>query len=198
MKSSFCFALWMLAVGSLAARAQAVAPGAAASPRVPAEYGKLPLSFEANRGQVDSRVRFLSRGQGYSLFLTDSGAVLSLTKREAGRSVNPTLRKSAKDGAPSLGTRDQGLGTRNQKLGPGDEELGTRDEGLGTRNQKLATGNQKLGTEDAGLGAGNQELGAGTDVVRMELAGALRGVRVTGDEQLPGIANYFIGNDPAK
>lgn len=39
-------------------------------------YGKLPLSFEANRGQVNDRVKFLSRGNGYSLFLTSTEAVL--------------------------------------------------------------------------------------------------------------------------
>ena len=39
---------------------------------------------------------------------------------------------------------------------------------------------------------------AKTDVVRMELAGASDGLRVSGAEQLPGRANYFIGNDPAK
>ena len=39
---------------------------------------------------------------------------------------------------------------------------------------------------------------AKTDVVRMELAGANPGLRVSGAEQLPGTANYFIGNDPAK
>jgi len=33
-------------------------------------YGKLPLSFEANMGQTSSQVKFLSRGQGYTLFLT--------------------------------------------------------------------------------------------------------------------------------
>jgi YVTN family beta-propeller protein len=33
-------------------------------------YGKLPLSFEANQGQVDGKVSFLSRGSGYTLFLT--------------------------------------------------------------------------------------------------------------------------------
>ena len=38
------------------------------------EYGKLPLSFEANYGQTDERVKFLSRGSGYSLFLTGSWA----------------------------------------------------------------------------------------------------------------------------
>jgi hypothetical protein len=32
---------------------------AAASPKV--DYGKLPLTFEANQGQADSTVKFLSR-----------------------------------------------------------------------------------------------------------------------------------------
>src|ERR1700760_3927876 len=33
-------------------------------------YGKLPLQFEANRGQTDERVRFIARGAGYNIFLT--------------------------------------------------------------------------------------------------------------------------------
>jgi uncharacterized repeat protein (TIGR01451 family) len=37
-----------------------------------------PMSFEVNAGQTDSRVKFLSRGSGYTLFLTPSEAVLSL------------------------------------------------------------------------------------------------------------------------
>ena len=41
-------------------------------------YGKLPLNFEANNGQTDSRVKFLARGAGYSLFLTATEAVLNL------------------------------------------------------------------------------------------------------------------------
>ena len=53
---------------------------AKASARLVANYGKLPLSFEANQGQTDAQVRFLSRGQGYSLFLTDREAVLALRK----------------------------------------------------------------------------------------------------------------------
>ncbi len=92
-----------------------------------ASYGKRPLSFEANRGQSDPQVKFLSRGHGYSLFLTDSAAVLALSKPEPGK-------------------------------------------------------------------AG----GANTDVVRMEFAGANHGLRVDGREQLPGNANYFLGNDPAQ
>jgi|GEM_PF-749227 len=49
------------------------------------EYGKLPLSFVANDGQTDSRVKFISRGGGYSLFLTSTEAVLALSKPQAGK-----------------------------------------------------------------------------------------------------------------
>jgi hypothetical protein len=51
---------------------------AASKATVAADYGKLPLVFEANQGQTDASVKFLSRGPGYSLFLTESEAVLSL------------------------------------------------------------------------------------------------------------------------
>lgn len=44
-----------------------------------AAFGNLPLSFEANQGQTaDPRVKFLSRGSGYSLHLTPTEAVLTL------------------------------------------------------------------------------------------------------------------------
>src|ERR1039458_7828607 len=46
--------------------------------RIVEAYGKLPLSFEANQGQADAQVKFLSRGNGYSLFLTSNEAVLTL------------------------------------------------------------------------------------------------------------------------
>ncbi len=39
-------------------------------------YGELPPSFEVNQGQADSQARFLSRGRGYTLFLTGDAAVL--------------------------------------------------------------------------------------------------------------------------
>lgn len=46
--------------------------------RAPEAYGQVPLTFEANVGQTDPRVAFLSRGVGYALFLTPGEAVLSL------------------------------------------------------------------------------------------------------------------------
>ena len=56
------------------------AVSAPARQSIEATYGMLPLSFEANHGQTDSRVDFISRGNGYSLFLTSGEAVLALRK----------------------------------------------------------------------------------------------------------------------
>ena len=49
-----------------------------ASEKAARSYGNLPLSFEVNRGQTDSRVKFLSRGTGYNLYLTAKEAVMEL------------------------------------------------------------------------------------------------------------------------
>jgi len=48
-----------------------------------AAYAKLPLSFERNEGQTDPRVEYLSRGRGYSFFLTPTEAVWSLQRGTA-------------------------------------------------------------------------------------------------------------------
>lgn len=42
-----------------------------------AAYGTLPLSFEANSGQTDSSIKFLSHGKGYTLYLTATDPVLA-------------------------------------------------------------------------------------------------------------------------
>jgi hypothetical protein len=44
--------------------------------RVAEGYGKLPLQFEENAGQTDARVRFISRGANFTLFLTPADAVM--------------------------------------------------------------------------------------------------------------------------
>lgn len=51
-------------------------------------YAKLPLSFEENKGQTDARVKYMAHGNGYSLFLTSTEAVLSLNN--AGAKINET------------------------------------------------------------------------------------------------------------
>ena len=61
-------------------------PTAAPAPdkaRLAEQFARLPLSFEINKGQVDQRVKFLSHGPGYDLFLTSNEAVLKVRKARA-------------------------------------------------------------------------------------------------------------------
>src|SRR5438045_2863516 len=60
-------------------------PRADALTKIGEVYGKLPLSFEANQGQTDSHVKFLTRGAGYGLFLTSAEAVLRGRHGDAGK-----------------------------------------------------------------------------------------------------------------
>jgi beta-propeller repeat-containing protein len=114
--------------------AWALAPPAAAAAdtavkaRLQEAYVTLPLSFEANQGQTDPRVQFLSRGPGYTFFLTPTVTVLALRQP-----------------APQ---------------------------------------------------AAAQEAKAYQSVLRMQLVGATPASSVRGLEELPGKANYFLGNDP--
>jgi hypothetical protein len=116
-------------------------PAPKIKPRLVAGYGKLPVSFEANQGQADARVKFLARGRGYGLFLTSNEAVLGLQKSSAR-------------------IQDSGFTVQGS-----------------IRKPKSKIQNQFL---------------------RLRLEGARPDGGVIGREELPGKANYFIGNDPTK
>ncbi len=45
-------------------------------------YGKLPLYFIKNHGQVDERVRYYEKGSGQSMFFTQNGVYISLSRKE--------------------------------------------------------------------------------------------------------------------
>ncbi len=70
--------------------------GFGATPPKPAS---VPLSFEVNRGQTDPAVKFLSRGDGYALFLTADSAVFRLRTR--GRTSSPAVVRMKLAGANS-------------------------------------------------------------------------------------------------
>ncbi len=105
--------------------------------RINSNYGKTPLSFEANLGQTNSQVKFLSRGRGYTLFLSSNEVVMSFIRHQ------PTP-------------------TQN---------------GLDIIVERTKTE---------------------TTVMRMKLVGANSSPEVQGMGELPGKANYFIGNDPSR
>src|ERR1700709_2572515 len=60
----------------------------AQSPTISRHYGSLPLAFEVNRGQTDPATRFVARGDGYSVLIQNSKAVLSLRNSGACEKAN--------------------------------------------------------------------------------------------------------------
>jgi hypothetical protein len=118
----------------------AVPVASATDTRVSETYGKLPLQFEANRGQTHKDVRFLSRGPGYGLYLTAGEAVLVLSK-------------------PNVDARRDALRTQVRPDTPAQEK---------------------------------------SVALRMSLVGAAHKPVVSGLDELPGKANYFIGKDRSK
>jgi Beta-propeller repeat len=86
--------------------------------QIRAAFGRLPMSFEPNQGQSDSRVRFLAHGNGYGLYLTSSEAVIALPQRSKGenRLVVEMQFSGANDAAQLVGT-DRLPGRSNYFIG---------------------------------------------------------------------------------
>ena len=61
--------------------------------QVEASYGNLPLAFEPNRGQTDSRVKFLSHAGHHTLWLTSDEAVLAVGRPP--RPMGPNMKQAA-------------------------------------------------------------------------------------------------------
>src|SRR5438034_655315 len=64
-----------------ASSGEALSPASHPSRQV--NFSSLPVAFEPNLGQTDPQVKYLARGNGYTLFLTSSEAVLSLAPEPA-------------------------------------------------------------------------------------------------------------------
>ena len=92
--------------------------GLHAQPRIVEVGGSSPLSFEANAGQTDPRVKFLSRGHGYTLFLTSEEAVFSLSKRSAVSRQRSVRRNSKLENRNSRGASGSSLGPTPVGSGP--------------------------------------------------------------------------------
>ena len=125
-----------MVAGLVPAAGSRVEPGAVRVPwsevRVLEAYGKTPLSFERNEGQADPRVRFLSRGARYSLFLTSSETVLSLRAGEPGRRPGPHEELDAPRGARHAVVRLKLAGANPTP------EISAADELVGKSNYFLA------------------------------------------------------------
>src|SRR6202011_3068684 len=66
------------ATRAAAALRRAPALRAEQSARVRASLETLPLAFEANQGQTDAQVKYMARGNGYTVFLTAHDTIFAL------------------------------------------------------------------------------------------------------------------------
>ncbi len=147
MRATILIALMAMAISPLAADSLAsydavgspsaipAKPDQAAQIRAVESYGRLPLGFEVNKGQAALHIKFLTRGQGYTLHLTPTGAVLALGKTE------------------------QALPGNTIKGSPGSTARAA---------------------------------------IKMRILGLTATPKITGQNELPGKVNYFIGNNPDK
>lgn len=99
-----------------------------AKTRIAENFGKLPISFEINKGQIDESVKFLAHGTGYDLFLTSTEAVLRVYKpRPLKVDKEPGLTKKTTDADANVreGTvlRLKTLGANPASKAEGQDEL---------------------------------------------------------------------------
>ena len=103
------------------------APSNIAKAPVAAKALNLPLFFEANKGQTDSRVRFMARGTGYTLLLTPTETILAAAKTQISRAENgfsslPTAAGISNSSRGSL-IQMQLVGANSEPAMTGVEEL---------------------------------------------------------------------------
>ncbi|MCE7932940.1 MAG: hypothetical protein DYH17_16435, partial [Xanthomonadales bacterium PRO6] len=98
----------------LLAALSCIEPTAARNPPLPSktDASQFALAFERNQGQFDAPVRFLSRGPGYTLFLTDDEAVW----RVLGASGDQVLRMQLIDGKATHARGERPLKPRHHYL----------------------------------------------------------------------------------
>jgi hypothetical protein len=136
-------------------------------------YSRLPLSFEANRGQLDGSVKFLARGSGYSLFLTSDEAVIAL---------NPGLKKP---GAKGTGGRTS--------VAPRGSTAGTPDPTPAVLRMKLtgAQSTPKITALDELRGKSNYFIGGDSGSWRADVP---LYTRVRYENVYPGVDLIYYGN----
>ena len=139
--------------------------------RLVESYGRLPLSFEINQGQADSEVKFLSRGRGYTLFLTGDEVVLSLRSQK------------------SEFTSQNGKSKLESRRPPTSFSLLSRP-----ADYKPVT----TGALSSSIGNLQSPIinSQAPSALRMKLVGVNPRAKVAGLDELPGKSNYFVGNDP--
>jgi len=117
VRARFATALILITLVSSAFAADKTANRFAQKAEAAATFTRLPLAFEANQGQADRQVQFLSHGGGYTLFVTRQEAVFAFGKEgEVLRMKAGTNAAAKSEGLDRLpGTTDYFLGNDPSK-----------------------------------------------------------------------------------
>jgi hypothetical protein len=133
-----------------AAPVQSPALSADGRGRVRASLSTLPLAFEANQGQTDPQVKYMARGNGYTIFLTANDTVFALQSP----SQTAPSRVSGKQGllqdktAPEAVAKDQTAaihmhlvgGNAQAQIAPGSQLPGVTNYYIGSDRSKWQAG----------------------------------------------------------
>ncbi|MEW5977316.1 MAG: SBBP repeat-containing protein [Acidobacteriota bacterium] len=164
-------------------------PGARINPN----FGRLPLIFEPNQGQTDSRVKFLCRTPGATVFLTANEAVFTFPSGGPGESparrgtIAADRRNSGRGVFPGEGERPVGFDPLQRSM-----------IGLGLREPWKDPASLENSPGMARPSRRQPAWARGPSALRMQLVEANAQAEIEGLERLSGVSNYFIGNDPGK
>ncbi|MFO0853128.1 MAG: SBBP repeat-containing protein [Planctomycetia bacterium] len=171
----------------------------AAPSRVVETYGKLPLYFIRNDGQMDGEVKFYEKGSGHATFFTGRGVTLSLSgkqeKEASGRDEEGrktvTVGDTVKPGSPTLQERRLEMNDKDTASGRANAPLAdTRPckEQSGEATSKRERQHPKRSTYDT----------ARPQLITLVPLGAKKNPEIVAEGQQECKVNYLIGNDPAK
>ncbi|MBV6518478.1 MAG: hypothetical protein E3K33_00975 [Candidatus Brocadia sp.] len=138
-------------------------------------YGKLPLSFIRNDGQVDDRVRYYEKGAGHATYFTKRGVCLSLVG--GGTSAPPISEQVDSSQANAAGRLDQDVSVQSASL---NQQGRDEDTIRGAKGKKSEIRNPQ------------------SEIVHFMPLGMEKDVEIVAGDEQPGTVNYFIGNDPKK
>jgi hypothetical protein len=131
-----------------AAPVQAPALSAEQRGRVRASLGTLPLAFEANQGQTDPQVKYMARGNGYTVFLTANDTVFAMSSQTSpshlsGKhglsAASRTTARTAKQTAAAIYMRPVG-GNSHPQIAAGSELPGVTNYYIGGDPSKWQAG----------------------------------------------------------
>jgi Beta-propeller repeat len=89
------------------------------STQIQASLARLPIGFEPNQGQSEIEAKFVAHGRGYGLYLTPSGAVLTLPERSQNhlRQVAVEMQLAGANQQPEMVGADRLAGHSNYFIG---------------------------------------------------------------------------------